>query len=104
MEEAYKRGHSKKLFANVKKLSGDINNRLINIEPVKEANGELITEKKKIMELWKEHFEELLNREEPKETEKIINEIDQMESLYGDEDEYMAEDVSLEKLKGQLDK
>ena len=35
MEDAYKRGHSKKLFANVKRLSGDFNNKLINIDPVK---------------------------------------------------------------------
>jgi hypothetical protein len=98
MEEAYKRGDSKKLFANVKKLSGDNNSKQISIEPVKK-NGELITEKNKIMERWKEHFQEILNREEPKKTQETIQEIKCSEAMYEEEDSLMAEDISLEEVE-----
>ena len=98
MEEAYKKGDSKKLFANVNKMSGNTNNKLIMIEPIKEINGEIITERERIMERWKEHFEKLLNREEPINTADTMKEIEEMEQLQEEEDE-MAEDIKLEEVE-----
>ena len=100
MEDAYKRGDSKKLFANVNKLSGSTITKIINIEPVKDRNGEILTEKEKIMARWKQHFDEILNREDPNNTEETFNEINQSEDRCKLEDEIGEEDdITLEEIE-----
>jgi hypothetical protein len=101
MEEAYKRGDSKKLFANIKKLSGNNNDKLMTIEPIKNVNGEIVTEKKRIMERWKEHFEKLLNRDEPTSREETMIEIEETERLQEEEEEEEeeAKEISIEEVE-----
>jgi endonuclease/exonuclease/phosphatase family metal-dependent hydrolase len=59
-EEAYRIGDSKKLFANIRNLCGATDRRLMEIEPVKAKDGETLTDKKQIIERWREYFKELL--------------------------------------------
>ena len=99
MEDAFKRGDSKKLFANVNKLSGSTITKIISAEPVRDGNGDIITEKKRIMERWKQHFDELLNREDPNNTEETFNEIEQSEKRYETDDESVDDDISIEEVE-----
>ena len=99
LEEACKRGDSKKLFASVNRLSGSSSTKIINIEPVKDKTGEIITERKSILDRWKQHFDELLNREDPNKTEETSKDIDQSEVRYETDEEVDMEDISIEEVE-----
>ena len=70
LENAKNKGDLKKLFAGVQKLCGSTNNKIIILDPVKNKNDELVTEKVKIMDRWKKHFQELLNKNAPNNMKK----------------------------------
>lgn len=100
MEEASKRGDSKKLFACVNRLSGNTNSKIINCEPVKEKNGKLTTGKKEIMERWTQHFKELLNKQDPKNKDATEREIIEMEITNKEgSEESMEEEITLEEVE-----
>ena len=67
LESAAKRNDSRAMFAKQKKLCKQESNKLIEIRPVKSKDGQTLVEgTENIMARWKEHFEQLLNRETPK--------------------------------------
>ena len=45
------------------------------MEPVKNLMGEVLSEKHDVLNRWKEHFENLLNRDDPADKERTIAEI-----------------------------
>ena len=45
------------------------------MEPVKNLKGEVLSEKHDVLNRWKEHFENLLNRDDPADKERTIAEI-----------------------------
>jgi hypothetical protein len=75
MEEAGRRKDSKKLFSIINKLAGKRAGKVIGMEPVKNLMGEVLSEKHDVLNRWKEHFENLLNRDDPADKERTIAEI-----------------------------
>ena len=57
-----------KLYKITKALAGGLKNRDI---PMKDADGVVITSVEKQTQLWKTHFETILNKEAPREVEDI---------------------------------
>ena len=45
------------------------------MEPVKNLKGKVLSEKDNVLNRWKEHFENLLNRDDPADKERTIAEI-----------------------------
>jgi Reverse transcriptase (RNA-dependent DNA polymerase)/Domain of unknown function (DUF6451)/Endonuclease/Exonuclease/phosphatase family len=62
-EEAAYKGNMRELFATIKKLSGKFTKPE---RPVKDKDGNNIPNEEQQRSRWKEHFEELLNRPEPR--------------------------------------
>ena len=78
MRSRYKRREredSKKLFSIINKLSGKRGGKVIGMEPVKNFREEVLSEKHDVLNRWKEHFENLLNRDDPADKERTISEI-----------------------------
>ena len=76
MEEAERRKDSKKLFSIINQLAGKRAGKVIGMESIKNLNpGEVLSEKHDVRNRWKEHFENLLNRDDPAEKERTIAEI-----------------------------
>ena len=81
MEDALKRGDSRKLFAKAGNLMGRNYSKAIKLEQVCDQNGKVLTEKDEIIHRWKEHFEQLLNKEEPDGATETLREIEQSDKL-----------------------
>ena len=75
MEEAGRKKDSKKLFSIINKLAGKRPGKVIGMEPIKNLMGEVLSEKRDVLNRWKEHFENLLNRDDPADKERTIAEI-----------------------------
>src|SRR5277367_3801514 len=45
------------------------------MEPVKNLKGEVLSEKPDVLNRWKEHFQNLLNRDDPVDKDRTITEI-----------------------------
>ena len=62
-EDAAHQGNTRELFDSIKMLSG----KFSNVErPVKDKRGNTLPSEEQQRGRWKEHFEELLNRPEPR--------------------------------------
>ena len=75
MEEAGRRKNSKKLFSTINKLAGRKPRKVIGMEPAKNIMGKVLSEKHDVLNRWKEHIENLLNRDDPADKERTISEI-----------------------------
>ena len=63
-EEAARVGNTAKLYKITKKLSGKSQSKS---NPIKDRHGNKITNDKEVAERWKEHFQQVLNQNEPEE-------------------------------------
>ena len=61
-ENAYKKGNMRGVYDSTKRLC---NSQQKSMDAVKDKKGRLITTEREVMERWKEHFQEVLNRPEP---------------------------------------
>ena len=59
----------KELYGTTKKLAGKFKQ---NSGPVRDKNGNMLTNKEDQLKRWAEHFEELLNRPAHEETAEIV--------------------------------
>jgi hypothetical protein len=70
-----RRRDSKKLFSIINKIVGKRSGKTIGIEPVRNLQGKIISEKQEVLNRWKEHYENLLNRDDPADKDRTIEEI-----------------------------
>ena len=79
-ERAAENGRSKELYKFTKLIIGGAKKQSVG---VKDKNGNIKTEKNDIMERWKEHFCEILNREDPDSpvTEEEIDNVEEIEEI-----------------------
>ena len=70
MEEARKKGDSKKLFANINILCHNGKNKLIGLEPITTEQGEQISDRTNIIERWKTFFKTILNKRNQRKPKK----------------------------------
>ena len=56
-------------------MAGKRAGRVIGTEPVKNFKGQVLPERHDVLNRWKEHFENLLNRDDPADKERTIAEI-----------------------------
>ena len=85
MEDAARRHNSKILYWHVNKLRGSSRSRPV---PVKDRNEATISNKERVKEIWREHFENMLNQDrvagkDIEENEKVYNSLDVRQDLFG---------------------
>ncbi len=93
-EEASDRGDMKTLYKITKQLTGKIQSTSAGI---KDREGNLITDEDKQREIWKEHFESVLNRNPPENLPDFANhEIEDMD--------INMQEISIEEIKRAINK
>ncbi len=80
-QDAAEVGQIKTVYEATRKLCNDFAKK---IGMVKDKNGNLLTDEYKIRDRWKEHFTEVLNREDPESIAEV------------DEEQEILEDISIE--------
>ena len=100
MEEAERRKDSKKLFSIINKLAGKRGGKVIGMQPVKNLQGEVLSEKHDVLNRWKEHFENLLNCDAPADKERTIAEIRAAGDNINENSNYGYQQTSSERHEG----
>jgi len=99
MEEARKKGDSKKLFAGVNKLCGKNYSQTITLGTVYGKDRKEIQEKDQVLTRWMDHFSELLNRQEPSNTQDTLKEIEMITRSREQANDEMADEVTYEEVR-----
>ena len=75
IEIANEKEHTRQMYRLINTLGGSVDKKTIT-ESLKDANGNMITDIKRKMERWKEHYEQLLSTETTPSLPQAFNQVD----------------------------